>query len=196
MAVPGLAASRSKRAAQSKNCRSAATVGAMTSNPWPFPQSCCRVAALVRGGPLAHLAQVLKSTSADVRSGELAANSIKVGAPVEAPTSAACREPAASMITPMSSAYTSSVGGFVEGDRIGKPGAALVVDDETAERRQAGEKGGHPRLFPPVLDMCHEARVENQIDGAVAHHLIREVHAVCSLRIAGLAQGRHGPGDY
>ena len=73
-------------------------------------------------------------------------------------------------------------------DAVGEAGATLVEQDHTRERREPIEEARRRGLLPPVLDIRHEARHEEEIAWPIAHRLVRDVDAV-GLRVAGL--GRH-----
>ena len=55
---------------------------------------------------------------------------------------------------------------------IGKPGSALVEDDQTAERRKSTVEVLQRRLFPAVLDIRDEARREDEVKGPITKNLI------------------------
>jgi len=70
-------------------------------------------------------------------------------------------------------------------DAIRQPRAALVEEDEPAERRKVAERSGLPGLFPHQLDVRHEARHVDEIERPIADDLVRDAQ-VAALRILGL----------
>ena len=86
----------------------------------------------------------------------------------------------------MSSIRSSIDGGL--GDRVGHARAALVEHDQPRERRQPAQEMGQPRLLPGHLHMRDEARHQDQVDRAVADHLVGDADRT-ALRVLRLRSG-------
>src|SRR5260370_5665199 len=69
---------------------------------------------------------------------------------------------------------------LVHWDSIREPGAALVKEDQTAERRQAGQETLVVRVLPGVFDVRYETRDDLQIQGSVPNDLIRDAVSTAS----------------
>ena len=74
----------------------------------------------------------------------------------------------------------------VLGHAVREPHASLVEDQYPSERGQAPQEPLDPRLVPHALDVRDPSEYEDQIDGAVAQYLIRDVDAIGGLRVLGL----------
>ncbi len=72
------------------------------------------------------------------------------------------------------------------GHPIGQSDAPFVEHHHTGERREVREEPREPRLRPHLLDVRDPAHHEQDVDWAVAEHLVRDVDAVGGLRVAGL----------
>ena len=73
-------------------------------------------------------------------------------------------------------------GELIERHGIRESGAALVEEDQAAERRKPTEEPGDARLLPEVLDVGDPAMNEYEVDRALARDLVRDVD-VSALRV-------------
>ena len=64
---------------------------------------------------------------------------------------------------------------------MGETGATLLEANEAGERRKPLEHAGEARLFPLVFDVRREARDNDDVERALPHDLIGDVH-VAALR--------------
>ena len=109
---------------------------------------------------------------APVRSGQVAAKGTLMGPPSDSPSSAARREPAASITAWTSSMRSSSGAGAATGSE--SPRATLVEQDQPRELRQLLKETRDPRIRPLKVQVRDEARHEHKVDRTVADDLIRD----------------------
>src|SRR5207245_8908454 len=73
---------------------------------------------------------------------------------------------------------------------IGEPVSPLVEDDHASEGAQAGQRFGKGRELPPDVEVAHEARYEDDVEGSVANDLVRD-RQVPALGIASCRRAAH-----
>lgn len=71
------------------------------------------------------------------------------------------------------------------GHAIGHPGAALVEQDQAAERCQAPPESRQERLVPAGLEVRDPAAAVDQVAGPIADHLVGDAHGAAP-GVAGL----------
>jgi hypothetical protein len=79
----------------------------------------------------------------------------------------------------------------VERDGVGEACPSTIEVDQAAERREPAEEAGELGEVPDRLDMVHPRVDEQDVDRAVSHDLIRDVH-VADLGEPGLLRVGHG----
>ena len=77
-------------------------------------------------------------------------------------------------------------------DRVGRSGAALVEDDQSAERRQPLEVAGTRWVVPDQIDMRNRAWDVDDVEGTLSQDLVRDVD-IATPRVPGLRY-LHAPG--
>ncbi len=82
-------------------------------------------------------------------------------------------------------------GQLIDGYGVRKPGAPLVAQNETSERGESAEEAGGRRLFPGQLEVGDPAMKIDQVERALAEHLVGDVGSA-ALRVLGLGWGSHG----
>ena len=75
------------------------------------------------------------------------------------------------------------------GDRVGKPRAALVEQDQPRERGELVEEARDPRVRPLQVQVRDEARHEHEVERTVADDLVGDVD-LTALRVVGLRRHR------
>ena len=73
-------------------------------------------------------------------------------------------------------------------DPLGQAGPAAIEQDEARERGVALEEAAQARQLPHVLDLGDPTRQEQQVERALADHLVGDAH-VAAARVSG--RGRH-----
>ena len=134
--------------------------------------------------PTSAVAYEATRTSADVRSGNVAANSAQIGPPSAPPSSAARSEPAASITARMSSIISSNEPSARIRSESPVPRRSNMIRRENDAIRSRKRLVRRPPLV--LLEVRHVAGREDEVDRPVAEHLVGDVE-VAALRVSRLA---------
>ena len=128
------------------------------------------------------------TTSAAVRSGYVAAKRMLIGPPSEAPTTAARSR--AGRVHHRAHVVHPRLEVRDPGDAIRRAGAALVEDDQPAERRRSARRTRRAPVLPEQLDVRDAPGHVDEVERPVADDLVGDAD-VAAPRVARL--GLHGP---
>jgi hypothetical protein len=113
----------------------------------------------------------------------VAANRTLIAPPSDSPKSAARSEPA--RVHHGAYVVHSVFEWRRRGNRVGKPRAPLVEQDQPRERGKPVEEAGDPRVSPLQVQVRDEARHEDEVERPIADDLVRDVD-LTALRVVGV----------